>query len=769
MPQYALLRNDLVASPAEIDGQTVYNIKDPITGHYFRLREPEYWLIRQFDGRTSYDQVAERFREKFQLNIGADDVAGFVNMLESNFFLENSRSEQEISRKSYRPAKRRSLFSRLLFVKIKAFNPTAILDRLVRLYRPFHSAGWLIVQLALIIFGVGLLLANNSHFSVRLYEIFNIGSIVTIVLAFFILMTVHEFSHALICRYYGGEVKELGFLFLYFQPCCYCDLSDAWLFEKKKHRLAVTLAGPYSGLVLLALTVIAWRVTMPGSGVNELAQILGIVIWVTLIFNLNPLIKLDGYYLLSDWLDIPNLRAKSFAYLGNFMKRVILGWPIEPIEASPRERKIYLRYAILAAIYTVALLAWVLWIISGFMFRTMGGAGILLLFAVLFYTIRTNVAGLARGIISHLRYMKDILKRPARLISYILLLVIFVVLVFVIRFPHTVNGEVTVRPIAEYTLRLNNFGLLEKRFRRGGADSESKSSYLQMASTDMASLDLVPKVQDGQAVKPGDTLAVIISNQVSQEIEAEQSLLERCERDLALLRSPPKKEETDEARAAVDAAKASYQQKFRDERRIATLAEKGHASDEELETARSVTVIARAEAENKAARLELLMSPPKPEEEAVILSEIDKQQAKLRFLYSQKDAQSITTPIAGKVVIDYQQNEFLSVVNNGVVEVLVPVSDFDFKLVAPGQRVRLKVRSFTNRLFKGTVVHIPRGAVSNSTNANFCASAILDNEDDILTDGMTGYAKIDVGRASLFTQVMRKIASIIRVEFWSWW
>ncbi|MCK4574707.1 MAG: HlyD family efflux transporter periplasmic adaptor subunit, partial [candidate division Zixibacteria bacterium] len=190
---------------------------------------------------------------------------------------------------------------------------------------------------------------------------------------------------------------------------------------------------------------------------------------------------------------------------------------------------------------------------------------------------------------------------------------------------------------------------------------------------------------------------------------------------------------------------------------------------EELETARSTTSIARAEAENKAARLELLMSPPKPEEEAVILSEIDKQQAKLRFLYSQKDAQSITTPIAGKVVIDYQQNEFLSVVNNGVVEVLVPVSDFDFKLVAPGQRVKLKVRSFTNRLFKGTVVHIPRGAVPNSTNANFYASAILDNEDDILTDGSTGYAKIDIGRASLFTQVMRKIASIIRVEFWSWW
>ncbi len=101
MEQYAKLRNDLVTSETVIDGQDVVNIKDPLRGNYFRLRAPEFWLISQLDGVTSYDEIAQKFREKFNANIDANAVLQFVGMLESQFFLENSRSEQATSRKSY--------------------------------------------------------------------------------------------------------------------------------------------------------------------------------------------------------------------------------------------------------------------------------------------------------------------------------------------------------------------------------------------------------------------------------------------------------------------------------------------------------------------------------------------------------------------------------------------------------------------------------------------------------------------------------------------
>jgi len=769
MASYAKLRTDLVSARAEIDGQTVFNIKDPVTGNYFRLREPEFWLINQLDGSTSYEEIAERFREKFNLEIGVDNVRKFVTVLEQKYFLEDQRAEQVVSRKSFGYEERESLFSRLLFVKLKAVNPTRFLDFLVKIYRPFHSPAGFAAEILLILFGIGVLLANSTYFAVRLSEVFNIGSIVTIVVAFFILVTLHEVAHGLICRYYGGEVRELGFLLMYFQPCFYCDVSDAWLFDKKSQRLAVTFAGPFFSFVLMAIAVIVWRVTVPGTFVNEVARLIGIVNWVTQLFNFNPLIKLDGYYLLSDWLEIPNLRRKSFEYFGNAFKRRVLGWPLEAPNLPKRERTIFLIYAASAIIYSAMLLSYLFWLLAGFLHAKMGGVGLILLLAILFFTLRASITRLARGAVQHVKYMKQLLKKPARLVTYIVLILVAVIFLFVIRFPYRVTGDVTVRPVAEFSLLINDFGLLEKRFRRGGENSENKSSYLQMTSTDMASLDLVPFVKDGQHVNKGDTLAVLISNQVSTELAAAQSTLEKLEMDLALLRSPPKKERVAEAEAEVAAARAVYDQKLRDEKRLAGLWEKEGTTKEALESAQAAVAVAKAEVENKEAKVRLLKSPPKPEEEAVILSEIAKQRANIQFLQTQMDNQSILAPISGMVIINQLDDCVLSIVENDQVEVMIPVSDFNINLVQSGQKVKLKVRSFTDRVFEGRVAHIPKNAARVEGGSRFFVSTVIDNQGKLLHKGMTGYAKIEVGRRSLFSMMMRKLASIVRVEFWSWW
>ena len=160
MSTYAKLRTDLVSAPAEIDGQTVYNIKDPITGNYFRLREPEFWLISQLDGKTSYDELNIRFRDKFGMEIGVENIQKFVTLLEQKFFLEDQRAEQAVSRKSYGRDDKNSLFSRLLSVRIKAFNPGPMLDVVTKFYRPFHRPFWLTIELIFIVYAIGILMAN---------------------------------------------------------------------------------------------------------------------------------------------------------------------------------------------------------------------------------------------------------------------------------------------------------------------------------------------------------------------------------------------------------------------------------------------------------------------------------------------------------------------------------------------------------------------------------------------------------------------------------
>ncbi|MGH8015296.1 MAG: metalloprotease, partial [Candidatus Zixiibacteriota bacterium] len=348
---FAKLRNDLVVSSAQIDGQSVFNIKDPITNQFFRLREPEYWLVRQLDGHTPYDTIATEFQKKYGHIITEIDVKAFVDKLEKLFFLENVRSEQAVNRKSYQTDRKKSLIGQLLFIRIKAFNPTILLNKLLKIYKPFHNRFNFTVSTMLIVTGLILFFANIGSFNLNLNSIFSFGSVVAIVLSLFIIVTLHEFAHTLVCRYYGGEVREMGLLLLYFQPCVYSNLSDAWLFPNKLHRLAVTVAGPFFQFVLFALAVIVWRITVPDTLINDICYIIVLVSFITFLFNLNPLIKLDGYYLLSDWLDIPNLRSKSFAYLGNLFLRNLLGWPIEPILVTKRERRAFLWYSLLALLY----------------------------------------------------------------------------------------------------------------------------------------------------------------------------------------------------------------------------------------------------------------------------------------------------------------------------------------------------------------------------------------------------------------------------------
>ncbi len=770
METYAKLRNDLVTSDAVVDGVDVVNIKDPIRGNYFRLRAPEFWLISQLDGVTSYDAIAQKFRQKFNANIDAKAVLQFVELLESQYFLENSRSEQATTRKSYGNEKRKSLFSKLLFIKFKAFKPGKTLDVCTKIYKPFHSPIGLFLQFLFISFGLILFANNYTNFAVSLFDLYSASAIVTVMTAFFVLIVIHEFAHSIMCRIYGGEVNEFGFLLMYFQPCFYCDISDAWLFKKKSHRLAVTWAGPYSEIILLAFTMIIWRLTIPGSFIHEISQILVIVIWVTAIFNLNPLIKLDGYYLLSDFLEIPNLRDKSFNYVSNLFKRIVLGWPIEKIDVDKRKRRIYVIYATLAAVYTLFIIIFFLSILSSFLLEKTGTIGLILLYLFLMFAMRKNFKALANGLVTHIKYLKDIMKKPFRLVSYIVVMALLIIVLFFVPMKQRVSGEIKIEPIAEYSLLLNELGLLEKKFQQGGAESKLKTSYIQMASLELGSLDLIPYVRDGQHIAIGDTLAVLVSNQVTREIDSEGSVLEQLQSDLALLRSPPKKEAILEAEAAVASSKAVHEQKVRDEKRLKELVDKKLISNDLYEAAFSETAIAKADLQNKKATLSLLKSPPKPEEEAVILSQIEKQNAKLIFLQTQKDAQSIISTIPGTVMINQNNSQFLSVLDNSSVEVLVPVSDFDIDLLKLNQEVKIKVRSYTTKVFSGKVVHIPRDAIVDANDkASFNVSVVIENKNDILRKGMTGYAKIEIGRTSLYNLIIHRIASIIRVEFWAMW
>src|SRR5262249_11161023 len=168
-----------------------------------------------------------------------------------------------------------------------------------------------------------------------------------------VVKVIHEFGHGLSCKNFGGEVHEMGLLFLCLSPCLYCNVSDAWTLPNKWHRILISFAGIYVELIIAAIATFVWWNTPTHPFVNNLSLSVMVVCSVsTVVFNANPLMRYDGYYVLLDWLEIPNLRDRSNRYLSNVVQEYCLGIEVQPEQYMELWRRIlFVSYAIVSWIY----------------------------------------------------------------------------------------------------------------------------------------------------------------------------------------------------------------------------------------------------------------------------------------------------------------------------------------------------------------------------------------------------------------------------------
>ncbi|MBI4624610.1 MAG: hypothetical protein HY736_15505 [Verrucomicrobia bacterium] len=186
--------------------------------------------------------------------------------------------------------------------------------------RFFFTPYFLAVSATVIFAAIGVAVTNWDDVTKTLSRLYQPAYFPLILAVIFLVIGAHEFAPGLPCKHFGGEVHELGFLLIYFQPALYGNVSDAWLFPEKVKRPWVGFAGPYFELFLWALATLAWRLTDIETTVNFVAFAIMTSSGFKTLLNFKPLIKLDGYYLLSDWLEIPNLRKRAFATIGRGLK-----------------------------------------------------------------------------------------------------------------------------------------------------------------------------------------------------------------------------------------------------------------------------------------------------------------------------------------------------------------------------------------------------------------------------------------------------------------
>jgi putative peptide zinc metalloprotease protein len=218
------------------------------------------------------------------------------------------------------------------------------------------TSGFLLCSVLLWASALSLVLTHWHTFWERLpdyHSFFQFKQVVYLWIALGAVKIIHEFGHGLSCKAFGGEVHEMGALFLCLSPCLYCNVSDAWTMPSKWQRIIISFAGIYVELVIAALATFLWWNSASHPFVNNLSLSLMVVCSVsTVVFNGNPLMRYDGYYILADWLEIPNLRDRCNKYLQRLFMEHCLGIETQREAYMALWRRIlFVVYAVISYVY----------------------------------------------------------------------------------------------------------------------------------------------------------------------------------------------------------------------------------------------------------------------------------------------------------------------------------------------------------------------------------------------------------------------------------
>ena len=332
-------RSDLVVRKMNIGGRVHWTVKDPVALTFFQLREEEHFIFERLTRGATVESIVAAFEKVFspaRLSLSRFD-AYLRSLLAMGLVVNRTSDGSDLL--AYRDrVSRATRFASLanpLVIRWRGFNPRWLINTLYPMVRWCFSAPFVWFSLALMAVSAAWLVVNHEEFVMRLPAMsafISVHNLVWIAAAIGVAKVLHELGHALTCKHFGGECREMGVMLLVFTPCLYCNVSDAWLMKNRWHRMSVSAAGIFVELFLAAVASLLWWFTEPGV-LNSICMNMMIVCSInTVLFNGNPLLKYDGYYVLTDLVGVPNLAAQSKSRLLD----VIVRWSFGVRFANPR-------------------------------------------------------------------------------------------------------------------------------------------------------------------------------------------------------------------------------------------------------------------------------------------------------------------------------------------------------------------------------------------------------------------------------------------------
>ncbi len=354
-------RMDLVITPQKYEGKWCHVVKDPVSLKYYRFNQHEYFVFQRLSGRMTLDDIRKDFEKEFAPDrLTLEDLEGFARQLVTAGLVQhespNSSKELFAKRGKQRWTKRLATITNILYIKLPVFDPDRILTQLLKVTQWIFTKTFLWLSVGLMVFAALFVAFHYKTFYAKLpayQEFFAFRTMLYMWLALGVVKIIHEFGHGLSCKAFGGESHEMGFLFMCFSPAMYCNVTDSWTVADKWKRITISFAGIWVELIIASLATFVWWYTPHWPFVNNVAMCLMVLCSIsTFMFNANPLMRFDGYYILADWLEVPNLRERANRFLTGIMQEKFLGVevPPEPYMATGR-KALFIGYAITSFIY----------------------------------------------------------------------------------------------------------------------------------------------------------------------------------------------------------------------------------------------------------------------------------------------------------------------------------------------------------------------------------------------------------------------------------
>lgn len=725
------IRPDLEFQSQIYQTRQYWVVKDPLSLKYYRFEEEEYSLLRWIDGQHSPDQIKQKFDFHFApQKITLQELYQFIGMLFRSGLLISDQPGQglELKKRGQKNRTRewRQSVSNVLALRIKGFDPDDFLGVLNYHFGWIFSRPIFFLFLVLGLSAASLIFTQFDLFLSKLpsfHEFFAAQNWIWLALVLALTKILHELGHGLACKRFGSQCHEMGLMLLVFTPCLYVNVSDSWLLPNKWKRIFISAAGMYVELILASVAVFIWWFSHPGM-INQLAlNVIFVCSVSTLLINANPLLRYDGYYILSDLLEIPNLRSKATTVTQRTLSYWFLGIsPRHDPFLPPRHRWLFGLYCVSAIAYRWILTITIFW----FVFRVLEPYGLKIVGQLIALTLIYGlfISPLIKGIKFFSVPGRINTVKPIRATFTAVLMVGMIVGLVTIPFPHSVYCTFYVQPANAVNIYVEEEGRLE-----------------------------AIHAAINQTVFNGDQILKLSNYRLEAELVRLQSILDTAQanqqnaQDSAALDSTTSYR-LDQTRTSLTVARANYNKRLDDLNRL--------------------NVVAPAQG--------TLIAPPRIEPQRSESGELptwDDTPLNAKNIGAYLDRQTLV----GQIIPDLNQLEAVLAIDQKDIEFIRDQQNVRLLVhQLPGKPLEAKIASVSPAKMKfvpkalsskhggNIVVEKDHDGTDVPQSTHYFVRVAFENPDQLLLTGATGTARIQTGRLTAWQRIWRLMKQTFHFE-----